>query len=160
MGGKASSGSQSRRLCYHTPVVPLPSSDLVMRFVGAAHDADLRLELNTIYDADESPWKVSAYRFHMIVGDDRAGTISLRLSTGEPAPSARCRPWPPSALADLQPSKRAFPARDGMAGRDARTSKRWTFRPTTTPMRQASARRSSTGSILLAGAAPSAGSPL
>ena len=46
--------------------------------LGDARDGGLRLRVDQIYDPDTSPWAVPAYRFDMLVGEDRAGTISLR----------------------------------------------------------------------------------
>ncbi len=39
----------------------------------------MRLMLNTVYDADTSPWSVPAYRFDILTDHKRAGTISLRI---------------------------------------------------------------------------------
>lgn len=55
------------------------SATLARSVVGDARDGDLMLALDRIYEPDASPWMVSAYRFDMLVRDERAGTISLRI---------------------------------------------------------------------------------
>ncbi len=47
--------------------------------LGQMLDGDLILSLSNLYVASDSPWSVPAYRFDMLVGEDRAGTISLRI---------------------------------------------------------------------------------
>lgn len=59
------------------PTVSAAHAALVL---GEARDGELRLRIDRIYDAETSPWAVPAYRFDMLVGEARAGTISLRAS--------------------------------------------------------------------------------
>jgi len=42
---------------------------------------DVALHLTEFYTADISPWAVPAYRFDIVAGGVRSGTISLRLGT-------------------------------------------------------------------------------
>jgi predicted acetyltransferase len=43
---------------------------------------NVALRLDAAYDAKNSPWGVPAWRFHIMEGATRVGTISLRAGTG------------------------------------------------------------------------------
>ena len=51
--------------------------------LGARRDGELTLRLDQVYTAEGSPWAVPAYRFDVMAGDRRAGTISLRVGNDE-----------------------------------------------------------------------------
>lgn len=51
--------------------------------LGETRDGELHLRLDEIYSPTGSPWAVPAYRFDVMVGDERAGTISLRVGDNE-----------------------------------------------------------------------------
>lgn len=51
--------------------------------VTSARDGELQLTLDAIYPPEGSPWAVPAYRFHVVVNDVIAGTISLRVGMNE-----------------------------------------------------------------------------
>ena len=51
--------------------------------LGEARDGDLRLALDRIDAPDGSRWSVPAYRFDMLLGEARAGTIGLRVGDNE-----------------------------------------------------------------------------
>lgn len=61
----------------------LPSIERFEKYAAAARDGDLRLGLDRLYSVAESPWMVPAYRFDLLVGDRRVGTISLRVGFDE-----------------------------------------------------------------------------
>lgn len=52
-------------------------------FTNHARDGDVALELDRVYDTGNSPWGVPAYRFHILCGGERAGTVSLRIGRSE-----------------------------------------------------------------------------
>ena len=52
-------------------------------FADHATDGEVALELDRVYDTGNSPWGVPAYRFHILYGGERAGTVSLRIGRSE-----------------------------------------------------------------------------
>lgn len=51
--------------------------------MSPVRDGELQLTLDAIYTPEGSPWAVPAYRFHVVVNDVIAGTISLRVGMNE-----------------------------------------------------------------------------
>jgi predicted acetyltransferase len=63
--------------------MPDVSSSHASAILRDSRDGELMLWLDQIYTSDESPWAVPAYRFNVMAGDLRAGTISLRVGDDE-----------------------------------------------------------------------------
>jgi predicted acetyltransferase len=61
-------------------IIPDVSRTHAKAILGKGRDGELSLHLNQIYTATNSPWAVPAYRFDVVVGAAKAGTISLRVS--------------------------------------------------------------------------------
>jgi predicted acetyltransferase len=56
------------------------SAAYVQAVLGEARDGDVKLRIDGIYQSDNSPWEVPAYRFNVLEKDLKAGSISFRAS--------------------------------------------------------------------------------
>jgi predicted acetyltransferase len=52
-------------------------------FASQTSNGEVTLEVDQVYEIENSPWGVPAYRFHIVVGGERAGTVSLRIGSSD-----------------------------------------------------------------------------
>ncbi len=81
--GKSVGTMKNAKLAAGGGAAAIPVSAAAAETVLAARDGDLTLRLDVVYDASNSPWGVAAYRFALLAGGARAGTISLRIGDDE-----------------------------------------------------------------------------
>jgi predicted acetyltransferase len=59
------------------------SANYAQSVLGAARHGDVQLQIVEVYQSPDSPWEVPAYRFNILEKDQKAGTISFRVSGNE-----------------------------------------------------------------------------